>query len=177
MRQLARAQQAAALAEVLDDRRRDVARVAAVQPAVRLVEGAGLVDRHQHGQALALAQLEVLRAAARRDVDDARALVDADVVPRDHARLHLGLRRKAGERAVVGPPDELRAPCAAHDPVAAAEDGLGALRRRPTTRPGPASTATYSASGFTAAAQFAGSVHGVVVHTTSASPSASASGR
>jgi hypothetical protein len=34
----------------------------------------------------------------------------------------------------------------------------------------PPSTRPYSASGLTAAATFAGSVHGVVVHTTSASP-------
>ena len=72
---LPRLDQPPALPEVLDDLLRRVAGVAAVQPAVAVVEGARLVHRHERGQALAHAQLEVLGAAAGRDVDDAGALV------------------------------------------------------------------------------------------------------
>ena len=73
----------AALAEVADDLVGRLDRREAVQPAVVVVEAAGLVDGHQHRQVLALAELEVLGAAARRDVDDAGALVERDLVPRD----------------------------------------------------------------------------------------------
>ena len=44
----------------------------AVQPAVVVVEVPGFVDRRQHGQVVYVGELEVLAAAARRDVDDAR---------------------------------------------------------------------------------------------------------
>ena len=71
------------------------------------------------------------------------------------------LSRQVVERALVPEPDELLA--------------LDDVRRR---RPS-ASTAVPepTASGFTAAATFAGSVHGVVVQTISASPSRPFSGK
>ena len=48
---------------------------------------ADLVERRDDRQAQRLAELVVLRAAAGRDVDDARALVLADLVPGDDAVL------------------------------------------------------------------------------------------
>ena len=47
-----------------------------------VVVAAVLVERRDDRQPERLAELEVLRAGARRDVDDARALVLADLVPR-----------------------------------------------------------------------------------------------
>ena len=52
-----------------------------------------LVDRADDREPQRLAQLVVLGAAARRDVDDPRALVLADLVPRDDAVL-VALRRR-----------------------------------------------------------------------------------
>src|SRR5213075_1964279 len=70
---LAVGDQAAALAEVVNDHLRRLGGDVAVQPAVLLHEGAGLVDRDQRREVLATAELEVLLAAARGDVDDAGA--------------------------------------------------------------------------------------------------------
>ena len=105
---LARLDHPAPLPQVLDDLLRGVAGVAAVQPAEALVEGARLVHRHDRGQALAHAQLEVLGAAAGRDVDDARALVHRDLVPADNAVLDPVLGGQLVERPVVPQPDQLR---------------------------------------------------------------------
>ena len=44
----------------------------------------GLVERSEHRKVVDPRQLEVLRARTRRDVDDARPLVEHDVVPRNH---------------------------------------------------------------------------------------------
>ena len=134
----------------------------AVQPAVVVVEAAGLVDRHQHRQAVLLRELEVLAAAAGRDVDDARALVERDVVPGDHAVVDRAAGAERVERPLVAQADEL---LAAHPLRRSARPD--SARRRPSRR---SRCSPYSASGFTAAATFAGSVHGVVVQTTSASP-------
>ena len=73
--------------EVLDDRVGDVAHVATAQRTEPLEDDAGFVQRRDHRQADRLGQLEVLRAAARSDVDDAGALVLADLVPGHDAVL------------------------------------------------------------------------------------------
>ena len=62
-------------------------RVEAAQPAEARQVVAVLVERRDDRQAELLAQLVVLGARAGRDVDDARALVLADLVPRDDAVL------------------------------------------------------------------------------------------
>ena len=98
-----------ALAEVADDLVGGVARREAVQPAVLVVEPARLVDGREHGQVVDARELEVLRAAARGDVDDAGALVDGHLVPRDDAMLDPRARRERVERAGVPEPDELLA--------------------------------------------------------------------
>ena len=72
-------------------------RALAGQPAVLVEDLAVLVDRRQHRQALALAQLEVLAAAARRDVDDAGSLLERDLVPGDDPVLDVA--REAGSSA------------------------------------------------------------------------------
>ena len=53
------------------------------------------------------AELEVLAAAAGRDVNDAGSLVHRHVLPRDDAVLDLGAWRQVVEGAPVAPPDEL----------------------------------------------------------------------
>ncbi len=78
-----------------------------VQPAVRVEEAAGFVNRHQHRQVVDLAELEVLLPGAGRDVDDPGPLVERDVLPRDHAMLHLRAGPELVERARVAPADEL----------------------------------------------------------------------
>ena len=54
-----------------------------------------LVERRDDRQTERLAQLEVLGAAARRDVDDARPLVLADLVPGDDPMLVAGRRERS----------------------------------------------------------------------------------
>src|SRR5436305_1844704 len=63
----------------------------AAEPAV---EDAGLVERRPGRQALLLAQPEVLLAAARGDVDDARALRLADLAPGDDPVRLAGADRR-----------------------------------------------------------------------------------
>ena len=89
----------AALAEVADDLVGGLGGREAVQPAVVVVEAAGLVDRRQDRQAERAAELEVLAAAARRDVDDAGALLERDLVPRDDPVLDARARAEVVERA------------------------------------------------------------------------------
>ena len=72
----ARLDEEAALAEIADDLVGRLDGREPVQPAVVVVEAPGLVDGHEHGQVLALAQLEVLGARTRRDMDDPGALVE-----------------------------------------------------------------------------------------------------
>ena len=79
------------------------------QRPVVVVEDAGLVDRHEHRQLVHAAQLEVLGARARRDVDDARALVERDVVPRDDAVLDVRQCREVVEGAAIGASHQLLA--------------------------------------------------------------------
>ena len=95
----ARLDEHALLLEVADDLLRGLDGRQAVQPAVVVVEAARLVDRHQHGQVVHARELEVLGAAAGRDVDDAGALVERHLVPRDDAMVDRG----AGASSSNGP--------------------------------------------------------------------------
>ena len=70
-----------------------------MQPAVVVVEVARLVDRREHGQPERAAELEVLGAGAGGDVDDPRALLERDLVPRDDPVLDRGAGRQVVERA------------------------------------------------------------------------------
>ena len=72
-------------------------------------EAAGLVDRRQHRQAVHARELEVLGARARGDVDDPGALVERNLVPRDHAVWGPCLRGQILEGRVVLEPDEVLA--------------------------------------------------------------------
>ena len=104
--------------EVLDDRLGDVADVAAAQRAEAVDEDARLVEWRDDRQTELAPELEVLGPAAWGDVDDARALVLADLVPRHDPMLVRaavgaagGERRPDGrqlvERPLVAPADEL----------------------------------------------------------------------
>ena len=95
----------ALLLEVADDLLRRLGRREPVQPAEAVVEAPRLVDRLHDLEPVHLRELEVLVSAAGRDVDDARALVERDLVPRNDAMLDLG---DVVERAAVRPADELR---------------------------------------------------------------------
>ena len=86
-------------AQVLDDRLGDVAHVAPAERPEPIEDDPGLVDRGDDGQAECLAELEVLGAAAGRDVDDAGALVLADLAPRDDAVLVAGPASNAARTA------------------------------------------------------------------------------
>ncbi len=88
-----------------------VGRGAAGQRTETVQEHALFVDRRHDGQAEFATEVEVLLAAARRDVDDARALGAGHQVPGDHTVRGDGLSggRQLIERAVVGPPDHLGA--------------------------------------------------------------------
>ena len=99
----------AALGEVADDLVGRLDGREAVQPAVVVVEVAGLVDRRQHRQPERAAELEVLDAAAGRDVDDPGALLERDLVPGDDAVLDRRAGRQVVERPLVAQPDELGA--------------------------------------------------------------------
>jgi hypothetical protein len=99
----------AGVGQVADDLVGGVTGRGAVQPTVLVVETARLVDGRQDRQVVDAGELEVLGAAARRDVDDAGALVHRDLVPGDHAVLDRRPRRERVEGAVVVEPDELRA--------------------------------------------------------------------
>jgi hypothetical protein len=106
------------------------------QEAVVRQEAAGIVDGDEHVETLHLAELEVLAAAAGRDVHHAGALIAGDHVPGHHAVLDGTTRLELVERAAVAAADQVRAlggarhvcglaeevvdPCA-HDPV----DALG----------------------------------------------------
>ena len=79
----------------------------AVQPAVRVVEAARLVDRGEHGEVVDAAELEVLLAGAGRDVDDPGSLVERDLVPRDDPMLDLAAGAEVVERPPVAKSDEL----------------------------------------------------------------------
>ena len=96
-----------ALAQVADDLIRGVTGRGPVQPAVLGEEAPALVDGNEDRQVVDLRQVEVLRARAGRDVDDARAFVERDLVPGDDAMDDLLRRRKVVVRAFVLESDEL----------------------------------------------------------------------
>ena len=73
----------------------------ASQPAVLLRKVAGLVNRYERWDLLALTQLEVLGTTARSNVHDAGALVVRDHVPGNDAMSNLGLGRKLVERSDI----------------------------------------------------------------------------
>ena len=104
-----RIDQKAVLAEPADDLIGRLDRREPMQPAVRVEEPAGFVNRHQHGQVVDHAELEVLLPGAGRDVDDPCSLLERDLVPRDHAMLHLRAGPELVERPRVAPADELLA--------------------------------------------------------------------
>ena len=109
---LAGVDEEAVLGEPADDLVGRLRRREPVQPAVVVVEAAGLVDRHQDREVVDLPELEVLLARPGRDVDDPGAVLERDLVPRDHAMLDLRPRAELVERARVAPADELLAPLA-----------------------------------------------------------------
>ena len=119
-----------------------------MQPAVVVVEAAGLVDRHQHGQAVHARELEVLRAGAGRDVDDAVPSVECHLVPRDHAMLDAGCAASPSYGPSYREADEL-------SPRARRTNVLSTGTRAPA-RPTRRSRADVLGIGFTAAATFAG---------------------
>ena len=93
--------EAALALEMLDDRLGDVADVPARERAEAVQEDPRLVERGDDRQPERAAELEVLGAAARCDVDDAGPLVLPDLGPGDHPVLvrHVRRRRRArGER-------------------------------------------------------------------------------
>ena len=105
------------LAEVADDLVGSVTGRDAVEPAVLGKEVAGLVDRHQHLQSVLLPQVEVLGAGAGRDVDDAGAVVERDLIPRNHTVRHVRDRGQMVERPLVLEADEVGAADALHEMV------------------------------------------------------------
>ncbi len=84
--------------EVLDHPRRHRLGIQAGEPAEALDVATRLVERADDRQTERLAQVVVLGAAAGRDMDDAGALVLADVLPGDHAMPVLGTLQVARER-------------------------------------------------------------------------------
>ncbi len=101
------------LLEVVTGSPRDVGGLAPAQPVEPVVVAPVLVDRPDHRQADLAAQLVVLRAAARGDVDDPGPLLLADLVPGDHAVLVARLRER-----VPRPPAARRTdPCTASRPA------------------------------------------------------------
>ena len=139
-----------------------------VQPAIVVVEVAGLVHWHQHGEVVDLRQLEVLGPGARDDVDDPSPLIERGVVPCDDPMVVAGCGKMI-ERPHVREADQFRSERRLHPAL------VRGYRARATQI--PSSRKMYSASGFTAAATFAGRVHGVVVQMTSSSPGRSRSGK
>ena len=94
-------------------------------------EAPALVDRREHRQVVHLRQLEVLGAAPGAMWTMPGALLERDVVPRDHA-VHDPLRGlKVVERPFVFEPDQL----GAADPLE--ELAVGDSARPPPTRPCP----------------------------------------
>ena len=91
--------------EVLDDRLGDVADIPPRERAEAVQEDPGFVERGHDRQPERAAELEVLGAAARCDVDDARPLVLADLGPGDDPVLVRNVRRVGrarGERRLHG---------------------------------------------------------------------------
>ncbi len=114
--------EAAAPLEVIDNGLRDVRRLLAAQPAEPLDVAPVLVDRPDRRQPERCAELVVLGAGAGRDVDDARALVLTDLVPKHDPVLvgrvpeRLADGGQIVERPLVAPAGELAAELLLLDP-------------------------------------------------------------
>ena len=121
-------EQESALAKVLDDRLGDLVRGEPVEPEARK-HAPGLVERREHGKVVDPRELEVLGAGARSDVDDARPLVQSDVVPGDDAMDDSLLRGEMVERPFVLEADELATEGAADERLVADR-----ARSRPSRR-------------------------------------------
>ena len=153
----ARLDEQPALLQVADDLARRASSVElAVQPAVLGVEAARLVDGRQHRQVVDA------RTSSKSSAPQPGAMWTMPGAGRPSTPRPTGsrgARRRARaelvERARVAPADELRAGQASRERAPPASARLRPSRRS-RSRP-------YSASGLTAAATFAGSVHGVVV--------------
>ena len=115
-------EQEAALAKVLDDRLGDLVGGEPVEPEARK-HAPGLVERREHGEVVDPRELEVLGARARSDVDDARSLVQSDVVPGDDPVDDALLRGEMVERPFVLEADELAAEGAADERLVGVESG------------------------------------------------------
>ena len=89
----------ARLREAAHDLIRGLDRREPVQPSVVVVEAARLVHRREHREVVEETELEVLLAGTGRDVDDARPLLERDLVPRNDPVLDLA----AGPRSSKGP--------------------------------------------------------------------------
>ena len=117
----------AAVLEVLGHEVGHLVRAVAGELAITVDEQPRLVDGHEHRQLLATADLEVLGAAARGDVDDSGPLVHDDLRVGDHAVGDLGLRGQVVEPGRVRAPDQLLAAHPADDARLRAEDGGAAI--------------------------------------------------
>ncbi len=96
-----------ALAQRLDHRIDHFLRRLALQLAVAGQHPPGLVDRRKYRQVVDSRELEVLRPGPGRDVDDARALVERDLVPGDHPVDDTVLGGELVEGPLVLETDEL----------------------------------------------------------------------
>ena len=103
----ARLEQEALLGQSTDDLVSRVTGREPVQPAIRVVETARLVHRREHREVVEEAELEVLLAGARCDVDDAGSLLQRDLVPRDDPVVDLAARTEVVERTAVAKTHEL----------------------------------------------------------------------
>ncbi len=97
------------LREAADDLVGCLRRGEPVKPAVRVVETTRLVHRREHGELVHDAEVEVFLSGSGGDVNDAGALVERDVVPRDDAVLDFTAGTEIVERPAVAEPDELGA--------------------------------------------------------------------
>ena len=164
----ARLDQEALLGEPADDLVGGLCRGEAVQPAVVVVEAPRLVDRREHGQ--------IVDGASSKSSWPAPVAMWTMPVPSSSETSSQGIdavldpraRAELVERPSVAPADEL---------LARSRSTKRSSGYRAAATHSPISRRPYSASGWTAAATLAGSVHGVVVHTTSDSPGRSSNGK
>ncbi len=117
-------------------------RVCCREPAVPLEEGAGLVDRHDHGQPV---RLPSSKSSAPQPGAMWTMPVPSSTPTSSQAITRgcdLGLRRQLVERAVVGAPDELATRGRARTMRCASPKTASARSATTQARPGPASTPT-----------------------------------
>ena len=78
-----------------------------MQPAEAVIS-ARLVDRHDDRKIVYARELEILRAAPGRDVDDPGSLLHRDLIPGDDAVLDTRCPGQLIERSLIAPADEFR---------------------------------------------------------------------